>query len=195
MDQVQKENNLNKNIIAVLLMVSSTVFASEFASVEYSPSITDKKTDRVVADSIAVTAGTTALNFVKLDGKLESIRARGTGNLTNDLQARGTMTKVINQNLNVWGRGGLGRSYTANNDYSFYTYTAGADLKMYDNLTGFASAERNNSFRAGHPHSTLYELGLGYSLTKNDMLKASYQRTLGDLNRDGFKLGYFHSFN
>lgn len=186
---------MNKTIIAVLLMTSTAAFAAEFASVSYNPSTTDKSTNRVIADSMGVTVGTTALHFVTLDGKLDSTRARTTGNLTNDLQARATMTMPIGQNLAVWGRGGVGRSYTAGNDYGFYTYAGGADLKLYDNVTGFASAERNNSFKAGHPHSTTYELGLGYSLSKKDMLKASYQRTLGDVNTGGVQLGYSRSFN
>jgi len=186
---------LKKTVIAVALAAATFgAFAGEFVTATYNPSIKDKNSGNIVADAAGLTVGTDVFKFVTIDGKFDATRARGTGNLTNHVQARGTFTLPIGQNLAVWGRGGVGRSYTAGNDYGFYTYAGGADLKLYDNVTLFADAERNNSFKAGHPHSTTYELGLGYSLTKKDTLKAAYQRTLGDVNTAGFQLGYNRSF-
>ncbi len=186
---------MKKTILATLLAAASFgVLASEFGSVEYTPAVKNKTTGQIASDQTTVVVGTSALKFVTVDGKLDVTRNRGNGLLTNDAQVRGTIKMPIGQNLDVWGRGGVGRSFTTGNSYGFYTYAGGADLKLYDNVTAFASAERNNSFKAGNPHSTAYELGLGYSLTKKDTLSASYVRTLGDIDTGGVKVGYSRSF-
>ncbi len=186
---------MKKTIIASLLAVATfSVFAGEFAEITVNPSIRNKATDKVIADAASVTLGTTALQFVTIDGKVATERTRIVGTVATSGQIRGTFTAPITKDIDVWGRGGVGKLYTAGNDYTFYTYAAGANLNVYDKTFLFADVERNQAFKAGNPHFVTYELGMGYNFTKKDGVKVSYLRSLGDINTGGLQVAYDRKF-
>ena len=186
---------MKKTIIAAMLSAMAlTAMAEDFATVTYNPSIKDQSTKNIIGDSVGLILGTTAFKFVTVDGKLEAARGRNTGTVVDAAQVRGTFTLPVTKDIDVFARGGLGRSWTAGNDYSFYTYAGGVNIEMNSVYNVFASVERSQSFKAGNPHFTKYEGGLGYNINKTNNVAVSLQRSLGDVNTSGVQLGYTHKF-
>ena len=185
-----------KSIIVVLAAAFTTsAFAAEFINATITPVIRDAKTNKTAADAAGFIVGTDVFKLFTLDGKFDSTRTRNGGALVNDVQARGTFNFPVTTNTNLWARGGVGREFvSSNSNFGFYNYAGGVDYRLNSRFVLLADAERQNSFRAGHPHFTTYEAGVGFNLTKNDQVRAVYQRALGDVDTKGVQVGYTHSF-
>jgi opacity protein-like surface antigen len=114
----------------------------------------------------------------------------GNGSISEAMEAR------YKRNFDMFYLGGrLGEKVTSSKHFSYYAFDTGVKIPLGSGFTGDLGYRYRNAFDTANTYqSDRIHLGVGYALTKKDLVAVRWMRSWGDDEKDTWRLIYTRSF-
>jgi hypothetical protein len=179
---------MKKFLVLALVLVAGLANAGEYMSLEYSDE-TNRQT-QVPNIKAGVIVGTKdGVNDYSL--KMETAQKEfGNGSISEAMEAR------YKRNFDMFYLGGrLGEKVTSSTHFNYYAFDTGVKIPLGSNFTGDLGYRYRNAFDTANKYqSDRIHLGVGYAVTKKDLVTVRWMRSWGDDEKDTWRLIYTRSF-
>ena len=182
---------MKKVLVATLLALAGSAFATGYATYEYSEEENRATSANNIANAVVV--GVKAAEGWDYSLKTNTSQtALGSGTITSGLEVR------ARKSFGAFYLGGrLGERITSSTHFSTYAIDAGVKFPLAAGFTGDVGgryrnaidSDANSTYETRRVHATV-----GYALTKKDAVAVRFSRSYGDEEKDAWRLSYTRSF-
>ncbi len=177
-----------KTLFVGILLVSGSVFAQGYASLEVSEETKRSTSATNIKEGLVVGSKSGGFDYsIKMENSQTEF---GSGSITQGLEAR---VKKSFGPVYVGGR--LGERVSSSGHFSHYAVDLGAKIPLVGSLYTDVGGRYRNAFDTANSYETKRaHAAVGYALTKKDAIAARWSRTWGDEEKDAWRLQYTRSF-
>jgi hypothetical protein len=195
-----------KKILAILaLAATSSAFAGSGVNFEFERE-RGTSSPNTFNNTVKVSPYYKFDNGVKADIMFEGNRDDGKVNgsnqpLQNAIEARVQRLYEVYPGLKLGARLGIGEYFNGVNaagntvDFGYYTVEPKAEYAIGHGFSALASWRFRNGFNSSDNYLTrTAKAGVGYEVSKNDVVEVKYFQKRGDTNTNGVEFGYTRGF-